>query len=74
MYIVECMTIRVVDEQETEAHRLEEENLFVSCPARDAKVARCIHRVRGKLGDENSTEYVVYSFSCDGNLTNRDPT
>lgn len=72
MHIGKDVTILVVNEQDTDAPRFEDEYLFVSHPVRDAKVTRYIHRVRGNLEDENGTEYAICSFSCDIDLTNRD--
>lgn len=66
----EGMTIHVVDERETDAHRFDDEYLFVTHPARDAKVAPNIHRVRG-LEDEQDTESAIRSSSRDIDLTDR---
>lgn len=67
------MTILIAGKRGTDVHRFEEEHLVVDHPYHNSKVARYIDRVHRKLGDENNTEYFIYSFGCGIDLTDLDP-
>lgn len=73
MLFLSYVMILVCDTVGTDVHRFEEENLFISHPHHDIKVARYIERVRARLETKNDAEYVVYSFGCAVDLTELDP-
>jgi hypothetical protein len=62
-----------MDGDGTDVHTYDEEDLFVSHPYHDAKVARYIECVRSDLENENETKYFVYSFGCNIDLRALDP-
>ena len=63
----------MVNNRGQDIYKYKEDIIFIPHPNHDTKVAQYIDRVQRKLEIENETEYFVYSFRCDVDLTDLNP-